>query len=149
MRNAVLFLAILVIAAPAVRGGEKEKFSEYYYSAKNVISELGAIAADIEKAKPSKGISPALTKPLKEELAKAREGLESIIANSDAAKVINEGYILYIDRMTIALSISEDYYETKDKPTRTKLVNALDDAEKQKTEVDAEWSANRNKYGFK
>jgi hypothetical protein len=51
--------------------------------------------------------------------------------------------------MVIALSLSEDYYETKAKTTRAKLIDALDDAEKHKSEIDAKWSANRNKFGLK
>jgi len=141
----ILSAVFFVLTANA---GEKERFTEYYYSAKNVITDLNAVSADIENAKPSKGLSPVLAKPLGEKLAKAREGLESILASSENAKEINEGYILYIDKMTLALSISENYYESKDKTTRTKLNNAVEDAEAQKTTIDAKWKSSLKKYGL-
>lgn len=141
----IVFLIFTVLVANA---GDKERLAEYYYSAKNVITDLNAVAADIEDAKPSKGLSPVSAKPLKKKLAKVREGLESILASSENAKEINEGYILYIDKMTLALSISENYSESKDKATRTKLINALEDAEEQKIAIDAKWKSSLKDYGL-
>ena len=146
---AYTIIVVFIFTVLPAYGGEKERFSEYYYSAKNVITDLNAVAADIENAKPSKGISPASAKSLKEKLTKAREGLENILAYSESAKEINEGYISYIDKMIIALNITENYYETKDKTTRAKLINALDEADKQKSETDAKWRSNLTKYGLK
>jgi len=140
---------VFILSVLPAFGGEKEKFAEYYYSAKNVIIDLNAVSADIENAKPSKGLSSASAELHKEKLTKAREGLENILAYSDGAEEINEGYILYIDKMTIALGISENYYETKDKTTRTELIDAIDEADKCKSETDAKWKNNLIKYGLK
>ena len=149
MRNiAYPVIFVFVFLVSTAFAGEKEKFSEYYYSAKNVITDLNTVAVDINDAKPSKGISPVSAEPLIKKLSKAREGLESILAYSDSAIEINEGYILYIDKMIVVLGVSENYYETKDRNTRTELINALDDAEKQKSITDALWKSNLKKYGL-
>ncbi len=147
----IVYSVVLLFALSAltVSAGDKEHFTDYYYSAKNVITDLNALAADIEDAKPSKGLSPAKAKSYAAETTDIRGRLEDVLTYSDEANEINEGYILYIDKMIVALSISENYYETKDKQTRTKLIDALGEAEAQKNAIDAKWKSSLKKYGIK
>jgi hypothetical protein len=151
MRSVVVFAAVVfsVMVAFSASAGGKESFTDYYYSAKTLIGELNALAAEMNRAGLEKGVSAEKAKDFIARLTKAREGFSSFITSSDETSELNEDYITYIDRMVICVSTAVDYSEDPSPEKRKEILGALAAADDMKDGADSRLSSNKKKYGVK
>jgi hypothetical protein len=122
------FLTLLSWAgfAPAAEAGGKEAFVDYYATASSLINNLNSIAADLERMNLQSGdFSDDVAQDIKSRLAKAREGFDSVLTYDDHTNEINEGYILYIDKMLLALMTAQEYRDQDGAERRERLVKIL------------------------
>ncbi|UCE28129.1 MAG: hypothetical protein JSW52_05115 [Candidatus Coatesbacteria bacterium] len=151
MRSVVVFAAVVFLIALAVSAsaGGKASFTDYYYSAKTLIGELNALAAEVNRAGLEKGISAEKAEDFTAHLVKAREGFSSLITSSEETNELNESYITYIDRMLICVSTAVDYGENPSPEKRKEILEALAAADDTKDDADSRLSSNKTKYGVK
>jgi hypothetical protein len=151
MRSVVIFVTVVfsVVLAVSASAGGKASFTDYYYSAKTLIGELSALAAEINRAGLEKGVSAEKAEDFTAHLAKAREGFSSLITSSEETNELNEGYITYIDRMLICVSTAVDYGENPSSEKRKEILDALAAADDMKDDADSRLSSNKKKYGVK
>jgi hypothetical protein len=142
-------LIFLLAAAVVASAGDKESFTDYYYSAKTLIGELNALAAEMGRAGLEKGISAEKADSFTKRLVKAREGFSSLITGSDEAAELNEGYITYIDKMLICVGLAVDYKENAGPEKRKEILEAAAAANETKDDADLKVSSNKKKYGIK
>jgi hypothetical protein len=137
-----------LLAAVAVSAGDKGSFVDYYYSAKTLIADLNALAAEINRAGLEKGVSTDKGDSFVKRLVKAKEGFSSLITGSDETAAINEGYITYIDETLICVSLAVDYDENAGPEKRKEILEAVAAAGETKNDADSRLSSSKKKYGI-
>jgi hypothetical protein len=135
-------------AAITVSAGDRESFVDYYYSAKTLMADLNALAAEISRAGLEKGVSAEKADSFTKRLVKAREGFSSLITGSDETAELNEGYITYIDKMLVCVGLSVDYEENAGPEKRKEILEAAAAANEAKDGADLRSSSNKKKYGI-
>jgi len=119
-----LSLAALIwgVMAGGVFGASKERFVDYYVTAAPLIQTVNAIAADIERLNLRQGtFSDDEAVALRGRLVKAREGFAAVLPGDDHTNELNEGYILYIDKMILAITVAREWREARDAERRARL----------------------------
>jgi hypothetical protein len=131
-----------------VSAGEKGSFVDYYYSAKTLIADLNALAAEINRAGLEKGVSAEKADSFIKRLLKAKEGFNSLITGSDETAEINENYITYIDETLICVGLAIDYDENAGPEKRKEILEVAAAANETKNDADSRLSSNKKKYGI-
>ncbi len=100
------------LAAAAAGAAGRAQFVDYYTSASTLIATLNGVAADVEGADfGGAAFSEEAANGLKAQLVKVREGFSEILTYDDHTNELNEGYILYIDKVLLALMLAGEYRE--------------------------------------
>jgi hypothetical protein len=141
-------LACSLLAAGAWAGG-KEAFVDYYATASTLIYSLNNVAADLERMNlPAGDFSDEVADGVKSRLVKAREGFNSVLTYDDATSEMNEGYVLYIDKMLLALLLAKEYREKGDPETRDRLSKILTESAQLRAALNAELQRGKKKWGL-
>jgi hypothetical protein len=147
-RALVAFFLTLVLAGSA-RAGGREAFVDYYATASTLINTLNNVAADFERLNLKSGdFSDEVAEDVKLKLVKAREGFNSVLTYDDRTNELNEGYILYVDKMLLALMVAREYREKGGAERRERLVKILTEASALRTELNGKVQRYRKNYGF-
>jgi hypothetical protein len=144
------FLALFSYAvfAPAAEAGGKEAFVDYYATASSLINNLNSIAADLERLNLHNGdFSDEVAADIKSRLAKAREGFDSVLTYADHTNEINEGYILYIDKMLLALMVAQEYREQGGAERRERLAQILAESAALRADLNRKIQRDKKSYG--
>jgi hypothetical protein len=145
---AILTLFSCVAFAPAAEAGAKEAFVDYYTTASSLINNLNGIAADLERLNLHNGdFSDEVAADIKSRLTKAREGFDSILTYDDRTNEINEGYILYIDKMLLALMVAQEYRELGGAERRDRLAQILAESSELRAEVNRKVQRDKKTFG--
>jgi hypothetical protein len=124
-RAALAMAATVLIAGAAAADPGEAQFVDYYASASSLIATLNGIAADIERLSlRTGGFSDDALDDVKSRLVKAREGFDAILVFDRETDEINEGYILYIDKVLLALLVAKEYRDAGG-PERRERVDTL------------------------
>jgi hypothetical protein len=143
---AVTMLAISFSAAGAWAGG-KEAFVDYYATTSTLISSLNNIAADLEGMNlTGRDFSDDVAEDVKARLIKAREGFNSVLTYDDHTSELNEGYVLYIDKMLLALMVGKEYREKGDAERRDRLAKLLAEADRLRRGLSTELQRDKKKW---
>lgn len=135
--------------AGAAWAGGKEAFTDYYATASSLINTLNNVAADMERLDlPSGDFSDELAGDVKSRLVKAREGFDSVLTYDDHTNELNEGYILYVDKMLLALAVAKEYREKGDAERRTRLVTIINEAGALRAELNDKVQRDKKKWGL-
>ncbi len=148
-----LYIAIAVLAcsilAAAAWGGGKEAFVDYYATASTLIYTLNNVAADLERMNlPAGDFSDEVADDVKSRLIKAREGFNSILTYDDVTGELNEGYVLYIDKMLLALMLAKEYREKGDPERKDRLSKLLAESAQLRAALNAELQRGKKKWGL-
>jgi hypothetical protein len=139
----------LAVLAPAAGAAGKEAFVDYYVTASTLISSLNSIAADAEKMDLADRSFPVeAAEDIKSRLVKAREGFDSVLTYDDRTNEINEGYILYIDKMLLALMVAKEYREEGGTERRDRLAKLLAESAELRAQINAQVRQDKKKYGL-
>jgi len=134
--------------APAAGAGGKEAFVDYYATASSLINNLNSIAADLERMNlPTGDFSDDVAQDLKSRLAKAREGFDSVLTYDDHTNELNEGYILYIDKMLLALMTAQEYREQGGAERRERLAQVLTESSELRGELNRKVQRDKKTFG--
>lgn len=134
--------------AAAANAGGKEAFVDYYATASTLISNLNGIAADLERINLQSGdFSDEVADDVKSRLVKAREGFDSVLTYDDYTHGINEGYILYIDKMLLALMVAREYRDLDGAERRERLVRILTESSELRAELNRKVQKSKKTYG--
>ena len=148
MKPFVAILTVLALAGTAWAGG-KEAFIDYYATASSLISSLNNAAADLERLDLQNGdFSDEVAGDIKSQLVKAREGFNSILTYDDHTNELNEGYVLYIDKMLLALMVAKEYREKGEPEKRDRLVKIMAEAGALQTELNDKVQRDKKKWGL-
>lgn len=108
--------------------GARERFIDYYTTAASMIQTVNIIAADIEALNLRHGaFSDEEAVALRARLVKAREGFAAVLPTDDHTNELNEGYILYIDKMILAITVARECQADPDGQRRARLDELLDE----------------------
>jgi hypothetical protein len=146
-----VFAAILVASAlaGAAWAGAREAFVDYYATASTLINSLNGVAADLERLDLQGGdFSDEVAGDIKAQLMKAREGFNSLLTYDDRTNELNEGYILYVDKMLLALLVAKEYREKGDPERRARLVKILTEARELRSELNDKVQHDSKKWGL-
>jgi hypothetical protein len=148
-----LYIVTAVLAcsflAAGVWAGGKEAFVDYYATASTLIYSLNNVAADLERMNlPAGDFSDEVADGVKSRLVKAREGFNSVLTYDDATSEMNEGYVLYIDKMLLALLLAKEYREKGDPETRDRLSKILTESAQLRAALNAELQRGKKKWGL-
>ncbi len=145
------FVAILAISAVVggVWAGGKEAFVDYYATASSLIGSLNNAAADLERLNLQRGdFSDEVAGGIRDQLIKAREGFNSVLTYDDHTNELNEGYVLYIDKMLLALMVAKEYREKGEPEKRDRLVKIMAEAGELRTELNDKIQRDKRKWGL-
>jgi hypothetical protein len=135
--------------AGAAWAGGKEAFTDYYVTASSLINTLNNVAADMERLDlPSGDFSDELAGDITSRLVKAREGFDSVLTYDDHTNELNEGYILYVDKMLLTLSVAKEYREKGGPERRTRLVTIMTEAGALRAELNDKVQRDKKKWGL-
>ena len=147
------YLALLTLFscsafAPAAEAGAREAFVDYYATASSLIYNLNSIAADLERLNLHNGdFSDEVAADVKSRLTKAREGFDSVLTYDDHTNEINEGYILYIDKMLLALMVAREYREQGGAERRERLSQVLAESSELRAAVNRKVQRDKKTFG--
>lgn len=148
MRPFVGILTALALAGAAWPGG-KEAFFDYYSTSSSLISTLNNAAADLEQLNLQSGdFSDAVAGDIKSRLVKAREGFNSVLTYDDHTNELNEGYVLYIDKMLLALMVAKEYREKGEPEKRDRLVKIMAEAGELRAELNDKVQRDKKNWGL-
>ena len=134
-------------AASAWAGG-REAFVDYYATASTLINTLNNVAADFERLNLGSGdFSDDVAEDVKLRLVKVREGFDSILTNDDHTSELNEGYILYVDKMLLALMVAKEYGGKGGAERHERLVKILTEGSALRTELNGKVQRDKKNYG--
>jgi hypothetical protein len=138
----------LALAGVSWAGG-KEAFVDYYATASTLINSLNGVAADLERLNLQGGdFSDEVAGDVKARLLKAREGFNSILTYDDHTNELNEGYILYIDKVLLALLVATEYREKGDPDRHGRLVQIMAEASELRSELNGKVQRDSKKWGL-
>ena len=146
-----VFAAILVASAlaGAAWAGGREAFVDYYATASTLINSLNGVAADLERLDLQGGdFSDEVAGDIQAQLLKAREGFNSVLTYDDHTNELNEGYILYVDKMLLALLVAKEYREKGDPERRARLVKIINEAGGLRSELNDKVQHDSKKWGL-
>jgi len=110
VRDIRFYVAAALALAVAAGAAGKAQFVDYYASASGLIAALNGIAADVERLNLRSGnFSEEDASATVARLVKAREGFSALLPNNDHTGEINEGYLLYTDKVMLALMLGREY----------------------------------------
>jgi hypothetical protein len=148
MRAFVAILTASALAGAAWAGG-KEAFIDYYATASSLIGSLNNAAADLERLNLQGGdFSDEVAGDIKAQLVKAREGFNSVLTYDDRTNELNEGYVLYIDKMLLALMVAKEYREKGGPEKRDRLVKIMAEAGELRAELNDKVQRDKKKWGL-
>lgn len=148
MRTFVAILAVSASAGAALAGG-REAFVDYYATASTLIGALNGMAADLERLDlPSGEFSDDVAYDIRSRLIKAREGFNSLLTSDDHTSELNEGYILYIDKMLLALMLAKEYRERGGPEERARLVKIIAESNELRAEMNAKVKHDKKSWGL-
>jgi hypothetical protein len=148
MRTFVAIAAVTASAGGALAGGG-EAFVDYYATASTLIGALNGMAADLERLDlPSGEFSDDVADDIKSRLIKAREGFNSILTYDDHTSELNEGYVLYIDKMLLALALAKEYRERGGAEKRARLVKIIAESNALRTEMNGKVRHDKKSWGL-
>lgn len=148
MRAFVAILTASALAGAAWAGG-KEAFIDYYATASSLIGSLNNAAADLERLNLQSGdFSDEVAGDIKAQLVKAREGFNSVLTYDDRTNELNEGYVLYIDKMLLALMVAKEYREKGGPEKRDRLVKIMAEAGELRAELNDKVQRDKKKWGL-
>ena len=134
--------------AGSARAGGKEAFVDYYATASTLINTLNNVAADFERLNLEGGdFSDDVAEDVKSKLIKTREGFVSLLTFDDHTNELNEGYILYVDKMLLALMVAREYRDTGGAERRERLVQMLAEAGALRTQLNGKVQRDKKNYG--
>lgn len=134
--------------APAAEAGGKEAFVDYYATASSLINNLNSIAADLERMNLGNGdFSEEVAADIKARLVKAREGFDSVLTYDDHTNELNEGYILYIDKMLLALMTAQEYREQGGAERRERLAQVLLESSELRADLNRKIQRDKKSFG--
>jgi hypothetical protein len=135
--------------APAAGADGKEAFVDYYTTASTLIHALNGIAADLDRMDLLTGDYPAETaQEVKARLIKVREGFASVLTYDDHTDEINEGYLLYIDEVLLAVLTAQEYREKGGTERRESLAQLLQESSKLRAELNQKIQRDKKAYGL-
>jgi hypothetical protein len=147
-RSIVIVVLTFSLLAAGARAGGKEAFVDYYATASTLISTLNNVAADLERMNlPGGDFSDEVADDVRSRLVKAREGFNSILTYDDNTSELNEGYVLYIDKMLLALLVAKEYREKGDPEKRDRLSKLLAESGQLRAELSAGLQRDKKKWG--
>ena len=147
----VAFLTLVSWAAFAAgaEAGRKEAFVDYYITASTLINTLNGVAADLERMDLQSGDFPDdVAGDIKSRLAKVREGFDSVLTYDDRTNEINEGYILYIDKMLLSLMMAQEYRDQGGAERRERLGRILTESSALRAELNHKVQRDKKAYGI-
>lgn len=145
---ASLALFAWAACAPAAMASNKEAFVDYYATASSLINNLNSIAADLERMDLQAGdFSDDVAQDIKSRLAKAREGFDSVLTYDDHTNEINEGYILYIDKMLLVLMTAQEYRDQGGAERRERLAQILAESSELRAELNRKIQRDKKTFG--
>ena len=110
MRDIRISVAAAFVLAASAGAAGKAQFVDYYASASGLVAALNGLAADVERLNLRSGsFSEEDASATVARLVKAREGFASLLPNNGHTSEINEGYILYIDKVLLAVMLAREY----------------------------------------
>jgi hypothetical protein len=148
-RWAVLGAAAWVALAAAAGADGKQAFVDYYTTASTLIHALNGIAADLDRMDLLAGDFPAETaQEVKARLVKVREGFASVLTYDDHTDEINEGYLLYIDEVLLAVLTAQEYREKGGAERREHVAQLLRESSKLRAELNQKIQRDKKAYGL-
>lgn len=148
------YLAFLTLVSWAAfvagaEAGGKEAFVDYYATASTLINTLNGVAADLERMDLQSGDFPDdVAGDIKSRLAKVREGFDSVLTYDDRTNEINEGYILYIDKMLLSLMTAQEYRDRGGAERRERLGRILTESSELRAELNRKVQRDKKAYGI-
>jgi hypothetical protein len=141
-------VALLAVAGAAGAGGE-EAFVDYYASASSLINALNTVAADLERLPLTTGdFSEDVAQEMKAQLVKAREGFASLLTYDDRTNDLNEGYLLYLDKMLLALMVAGEYREAGGAERPARVARLVAESTELRAELNRRIQNDKKKYGL-
>jgi hypothetical protein len=142
-------LCLLAALCTGAEAGGKEAFVDYYATASTLISTLNGVAADLERMNLQSGDFPDdVARDMKSRLVKMREGFDSILTYDDRTNDINEGYILYVDKMLLALMVAQEYRDEGGAERRENLTKLLAESAELRAELNRKVQRDKKTYGI-
>jgi len=136
-------------AASAAWAGGEEAFVDYYTSASSLINALNAVAADLERLPLTTGdFSEEVAQETKAQLVKAREGFASLLTSDDHTNELNEGYLLYLDKMLLALMVAGEYREAGGPERRERVARLVAESAELRADLNRRIQSDKKKYGL-
>ncbi|NIT35193.1 MAG: hypothetical protein GTN49_01625 [candidate division Zixibacteria bacterium] len=144
------FIAVCVYAAFAARAGAggKKAFVDYYATASTLINLVNGLAADVESLDLESGdFSEEDAKDIRLRLAKIREGFDSIMTYDKHTRELNEGFILYIDKVLLSLKVAQEYRERGGAGRRERLGKLLREIAELRADLNRKIQRDKKSYG--
>jgi hypothetical protein len=147
-KSRALFIALCLTAAFAAAGGKKA-FVDYYATASTLINTVNGLAADVERLDLESGdFSEKDAEDISSRLAKIREGFDSILTYDKHTHELNEGFILYIDKVLLSLKVAREYRERGGAERRERLSKLLNEIAELCTDLNRKIKRDRKSYGL-
>lgn len=149
MNERVIIGAIGVFAVAAAFGAPgKAEFVDYYASASSLIAVLNGVASDVDRLDLRGGnFADEEAKELKLRVAKTREGFANLLTYDKHTTEINEGYILYLDKVLLALMLAGENKRGGDAETRKRVDALLAEAASLRAHLNATVAKDKKKWG--
>jgi hypothetical protein len=135
-------------AAPVAAGGKKACV-DYYATASTLINKINSLAADIESLDLAGGdFSEEDAEDLRSMLAKIREGFDSILTYDKHTRELNEGFVLYIDKVLLSLKLAQEYRERGGAERRERLSKLLSEIAELRADLNRRIKLDKKSYGL-
>lgn len=126
----------------------RENFIDYYTTASSLITTLNAAAGDLERLDLKSGtFSNDDVEELKARLTKVREGFAAVITYNDHTNELNEGYILYIDKVLLALIVAQEYAQSGGEERLGRVQKLLTESSALRANLNATIRRDKKKFG--
>lgn len=126
----------------------RENFVDYYTTASSLITTLNGAAGDLERLDLKSGTFPNDdVEELKARLTKVREGFAAVITYNDHTNELNEGYILYIDKVLLALIVAQEYAKSGGEERLERVQKLLAESSALRANLNATIRRDKKKFG--
>ena len=122
---------------------------DYYATASTLINAVNGLAADVERLDLESGdFSEEDAKNIRLRLAKIREGFDSILTYDKRTHELNEGFILYIDKVLLSLKVAQEYRERGGAGRRERLSKLLSEIAELRAGLNRKIQRDKKNYGL-
>jgi hypothetical protein len=150
-KSRAFFIALCLTAAFAapVAASGKKAFVDYYATTSTLINTVNGLAADVERLDLESGdFSEEDAEDISSRLAKIREGFDSILTYDKHTHELNEGFILYIDKVLLSLKVAQEYRERGGAERRERLSKLLSEIAELRTDLNGKVKRDKKSYGL-